>query len=228
MSAKATHSALLYAATASVAMTNEACSTITAGLKYRITNYDRRRVDPAVTVSIQVSKDGGVYGPAPAGTAFDYLSGIVTFPSSQGTNPNLTTVQVTGAYMAVIPLGSVKDVTLSVSADVVEETALQDGAYKRRRMMLQDFSADLKGFTPALEDIDAGAGVFRIADQLAGGRLYLDVEPNGLPAFRAWVKLEGIDHALSEGDLVGSDFKAVGSVILANDGATYVAWGFAQ
>lgn len=228
MSAKPTHSALLYVATASVAMTNEATTALTAGLKYRITNFDRRRVDPAVTVSIQVSVDNGVYQAAPAGTKFDYLQGVVTFPSSQGTNPALTQVVVTGAYMTVVPLGRIKDVSLSVTADIIEETALQDGAYKKRRATLMDFSADLSGFTPAAEDIDPGAGVLRLADQLAGGRLYLDVQPSGLPAFRAWVKVENIEQALPEGDLVQSNFRVVGSAILANDGVTYAAWGYSE
>lgn len=225
----ATHSSTLNVATASTAFSNAATTKLTANTRYQLTLAANQRVDPAVNVVVEVDADGagaGGYVVAAAGTySFDYLSGIVTFGVDQGVN---ATVRVTGAALTVVPAAEIESVTLSVMADIVEVTNLADTGYRTRKATLADFSADLSGFSPPMADLDAGAGTVAMDAILeAGARLFLEVKPNGQPAFRAWVKLEGIDTDHAPGEVLKSTLKAVASAIKANDGVTYVAFGYA-
>jgi hypothetical protein len=223
-----TFSAALYVADQSTAFSNAATTKLTANTKYQVTTPGNRRIDPAVNVVVEVDADGAGGGgyavAAPSTYTFDYLFGIVTFNSDQG---SAALVRVSGAAMNVVPAGLIKDIALSFSNEIVEQTVLADGGYKKRTATLTDFSADASGYTPPTEDLDTGGATLRLDSKLAaGGRLFLEVAMNGGPTFRAWVKIESADAKNQAGALLESSFKLVGSAILANDGATYVAWGF--
>jgi hypothetical protein len=221
-----TYLAALYVADQASGFVNGATTKLVANTKYQVTLPANRRISPAVNPVVEVNATGvGSWVVAdPSTYTFDYLFGIVTFNSDQG---SAALVRVSAAAMYVVPAGLIREITLSFSNDIVEQTVLSDAGYRKRMATHTDFSAEATGYTPMMQDLDGVFDNLYLDNKLENGAsLFLEVAMNGGPTFRAWVKVESADEKQQASALLETSFKFVGSAILANDGVTYVAWGF--
>lgn len=227
--ANAAHNAVVYASGASTAFSQQATTKLTANTRYQVTLAAARRVDPAVDVVVEVDADGGGAGgyvtADPSTYVFDYISGIVTFAADQGAS---ALVRVSGANVAVHRIAEARECSLSLTSELVETTSFDSAGYKTRKQTYQDFSAEMRGFSLATADIDLGAGVVTLdAKYVAGSAFLLEVErPGGAPAFRAWVRIEGLDHSLAAGSVVEAGVKLVGAALKGNNQTEFAAWGY--
>jgi hypothetical protein len=192
---------------------------------FRIVSENSRRLDPAVSLAVEVdtSGTGSSYGAAQAATfTVNYLFGVITFKTSPAAG---TLVRVSGSFLPVYPVALVRTLSLSISNDVVELLVFGDG-YKRREVTLRDFSGELSGLASSSDDLTPGPAVVTLASAQASGAAILAEFGRGAgDVFRAWVKLPELSHKLTPGALYEHTIKFVGHSFEAADGA-FVAWGY--
>ena len=162
----------------STAMVTDACTQVIAGSKYQITNAAHRRVDPNTAIHVF---DNGVDK-----TAFATVDifGNIVFAGYSATGP----VTITGAWLPVVVVVAVKDVSVMMSGELVDATIFSSVAWKRRIQTLSQMAFELSSFANPLVDQDPG-GVHEYFNTLKanGTPVILETQiPGDSNYFRAW------------------------------------------
>lgn len=162
---------------AAVAMTAEACALVSGNI-YQITNTAKRIVDPATTLTVYENGIASVLA-----YTFNYLYGIVTFPSAP-----TTPITVTGAYLPVASVAESKGFTISLKPDLLDVTSFDSSGARSKRLGLLDADFKLERLS-MFDDIDpVTGGLQTVESRFAAGTAYLlEFGLGGVYTFRAWV-----------------------------------------
>lgn len=197
--ASAGYAATLKVGGTPVAMSSEACTTVTTGLVYQVTSTSRRIISPAAAVAVGIDADGpGAGGFATAtATAYtvDYLFGKFTFGSTQGAS---ATANTSAEYIPTLTIAEVTKWELSASRTVLDTTSMDSAGYHSRLASLFDLSGSITFLANPSTDLDSGAGTTKLATLFTGGTpLLLEIRPLGTSGdyFRAWVSLSELSES---------------------------------
>jgi len=143
--AETAHAGAVYLSGTSTAFTGEACTQIGATLVYQINTAAKRCWNPSVAVTVY---DGGDLVAA-SGYTLNYLYGKITF-----TEAPAGAVTVTGEYMPLHEIGTVRGFSLSVSCGAEDSTVMGSAVTTRtRQVTLYDVAVEL-------DLLEQGATVF--------------------------------------------------------------------
>lgn len=189
------------------ALTNEACSKITANTVFQVTDAVKRCLDPDTAIVVQVDADGaggGAYATAGATTyTVDYLTGTITFLADQGAS---ATVRISsGKYIPLLTVADVDDVSADLGREELDTSVYsEDAASAKAGRYTLDVSLSIKDDLTA--DQDPGGGTVKLADIIANGTpLLLDWQPGGAGNhLRAWGLIPKGSVKADVGGLVGA------------------------
>jgi len=172
-----------------VAMTNEACSVVTAGSVYQITSATRRVVDPFQAVTV---RDNGTLIAANL-YRLDYTQGRVTFSGYTATGP----VTITGAYLPLQAILEVKSYTISAKTNSLDSSTFDGVGWAQRISGLNSVTGSISFLSLLTADLDSAAvGTQSLSEYLANGTPKL-VEirfGSSTSYFRGWVLLSDIEE----------------------------------
>lgn len=191
--ASAAFSTTIKAGGPSASLTNEACTEVTAGFVFQITNAAKRILDPSEDVTVDVD---GVEAD-PDDYVVDYLFGKVTFSADQGGG---NTVRVTaGSYLTPVAVAQAKEFELTVSQQVEDASYFVSDGFARKLATLRDASGSVSTLTTLQTELaSGGAGDSTIlSEKLTGGTPFLlEIHPSATgDKFRAWVLLESAEES---------------------------------
>lgn len=208
------------------AFTGEACSVVSAGSVYQITDTTKRIVDPATAV---VVKDNGVTKAASL-YVFDYLFGKVTFVGYTASGP----VTVDGAFIPVLSVVDARSYSINRSRALLDSTSFDFAAANQAA---RRYTAGLLGADGEIEvlditdpDLDPGAGSV-LLDVLAdaGTPKLIEMNLGGTGYyFRAWVLLEGINREAPADALMKKTVKWRSAAIVGSGQTETASFGIGQ
>lgn len=222
------HSAVINASLpGSTAFNQVVCTKRTANTVWQLPLAAQQRLDPSVDLVVEVDADGpgaGGYAVAdPATYVVNYCFGCITFLADQGAS---AAVRATGAYVSMVAVAEAKDVSLTLSNELVEQALFGDG-YKTRKVGGQDCSVEVSHLTPTLKDLDPGAGTMSLDSLAQGGTAFLlEVQRPGSVDFRAWVRVAELGHKLTPGALYEGSIKLAAAPLKGSNQTEYAAFGF--
>lgn len=212
----AAHPSVVRGRGTSTAFTLEPTTKLTANTVYQLVTDAKRLLDPSVAVVVEVDADGagggGYVVAAPSTYSVDYLFGIITFLSDQG---SAALVRVGGSYLPVVDLLGVTSWNFTSARTVLDDTTVNVavGANRSKKLGLKDLTGTVELNELLTVDNDPGAGTVTIQSYLDGGTpLLLEIQP--APAakrFRAWVLLESADGGGAVDDLVNNTVNFTGA-----------------
>lgn len=196
----------------STALTNAACTKLTANTVYRITDAAKRVLDPTVVPVVEVDTGGG-YAVAPSsGYTIDYLDAKITFAADQGGS---TTVRfASGSYIPLHTIATAREHSLSVRNDLADVSVYGSGE-RSKIPKLGDFEGSLGVVEDLYTDHDAGGTTLRLTDLIEEkDPVILEINSGGGGNLvRAWVLLDSVDETGGIDDVVMGKvaFKASGN-----------------
>lgn len=202
--ALAGHQTSLKIAGAAVAVTNEACSSISGANPnklYQVTSSSRRIWDPDVAI---VVKDGGVTVSSTLYT-FDYLFGFIQFAGHTQTGA----ITVDGSYLPTAAIAEINSFEFQGSADLLDSTVFESGGARQKTTGLVDGSGSFNALSHPSRDYDATTGGTQSlhADLLSGTAKLLEASfGSGASILRAWVMIENLSVGASIDGLVESSW----------------------
>lgn len=180
-----------------VAMTGEACTTLTVTTA-QVTDAAKRVLDPDTAISVI---DDAV-PLADTDVTIDYLRGIVTKTSGNWNGA----VTITAAYLPRYQVAEAKAFEINFSSNLVDSTTMDSTtAYHAYTKALGEVSGTISQFDDLKTDLDSGGTtIVPFTDFTAGTRRVLSIVfPSGA-YFRAFVRFESTKHGQGVDDLMNA------------------------
>ena len=173
------------------ALSNEACTKVTANTVYQITDATKRALDPDTTVVVEVDADGAGAGAfAVAGASYyslDYCSGTITFGSDQGADAVVRVAS--GKYIPLLSVAEAHAADVTYGYESVATPRFGDTG-KRSMTGRAELSGSLEHWHSLSEDLDSGGGTRTFGGSLAAP-VFVEIHFGGTgDKMRGWVQLK--------------------------------------
>jgi len=107
----------------STAFLNEATTNAGDNKTYQITDSTKRVWDKSVSLTVEVSTDGGTtWNPVSTGFTVQHLNGTIVFDTADASR----LVRVSGNYLPLSAVAEVHEFTLTLTADTADDTTFGD------------------------------------------------------------------------------------------------------
>lgn len=184
-------------------LTEEPTTRVTANTVYRITDADRRVLDPDTPVVVEVDPDGDGNWEAAGTHTVDPYTGTVTFAADQGAD---ALVRVSGKYVPLLALGTGRAVTLNRSRAALDCT-VYGSAWESYIPGRKSLSGEIEVVEDLLVDHASGDGLTLQGVLESGAKVYLRVEPGGSGrGIATWATPTSASLNVSGGEVVSGRF----------------------
>jgi len=210
VSAQAAYACVIEQTGASVAMTTEATTSLSASA-YQITDATKQVIDPDSSLSVI---DNGT-PLADSAVTIDYVRGIARKNSGSFTGP----VTITGRYLPRFQVAEAKSFEINAARDLLDSTVMDSATeYHSRTAGLADFSGTLGQLGDLRTDIGDADPVIPLSDFLAGTRRVISITmPNGV-YFRAFAKFADMKESGEVASLVNTTLSWQSCAVAGVDG----------
>jgi hypothetical protein len=154
-------------------------------------------------------------GTTVAPDTLDHLFGIANFNSAVTNSP----IKVGGStgvhYLPLYEVGTVKDFSISVSADVLDKSTMDGGTFRDKLAGLVDLSGSLTLLETPNQDYDPSGDDIKLFDLLSDGTpkvLEIKFDPDSTEVFRAFIIIESYENTGAVDGLVETSISFQGAL----------------